>query len=209
MVVKTRTLLRALLRLAIFASVGGGVFVGTGCATRSATAVRLPRSPEQATRVNSASTLQPVGLRSPVPPTTGRVFTKAEMHQRTTTHYFGDEVYAEVNSQWLQQYYQEFRSELHRLGVLQWDERFDCNRFAELYVGLAQARFFRETFHSRSAARALAIGPFWYVRDNGRGSHAVVQALTERGRVFIDPQTGEEVQLTTSESTTFAYFQFF
>jgi hypothetical protein len=207
--VKTCFLLRALFRLAVLAGAGIGVLVGTGCATNSETAARFPQSPEQATRVAANSAVQPVGLRSSVAATTGRVFTKAEMHQLTTTHYFGDEVYAEVNSQWLRQYYQEFRSELHRLGVMEWDERFDCNRFTELYVGLAQARFFRETFHSRTPARALAIGPFWYVRDNGRGSHAVVQALTERGRIFIDPQSGEEVQLTTSESTTFAYFQFF
>ena len=130
------------------------------------------------------------------------------MQVRTSTHYFGDEAYAEVNSAWLARFYDDFRSELFRLGVVGWNERFDCNRFTEFYIGLAQARFYRESFHSATKARALAIGPYWYLRENGHGSHAVIQVLTERGRIFIDPQTGDEVSLTPRE-TSLAYFQFF
>ncbi len=140
--------------------------------------------------------------------TTGRVFTRAEMQRQTATNYFGDQAYAEVNSAWLPKFHEEFRRELHRLGIVRWNERFDCNRFTDLFIALAQARFYRETFHSDTPARALAMGPYWYVRDNGRGTHAVVQVLTERGRIFVDPQTGQEVQLTRTE-TALAYFQFF
>ncbi len=140
--------------------------------------------------------------------TTGRVFTRAEMQRQTATNYFGDQAYAEVNSAWLPKYQEEFRRELHRLGITRWNDRFDCNRFVDLFIALAQARFYRETFHSDTPARALAMGPYWYVRDNGQGTHAVVQVLTERGRIFVDPQSGEEVQLTRTE-TALAYFQFF
>ncbi|ACB74010.1 hypothetical protein Oter_0721 [Opitutus terrae PB90-1] len=143
-----------------------------------------------------------------MPSATGRVLTKQEVQRRTATLFFGDETYAEVNSQWLFRYYQDFRAELFRLGIVRWDDRFDCNRFAELYTSLAQARFYRESYQSRTPAKALALAPFWYIRGNGQGAHAIVQALTERGRMFIDPQTGAEVQLTPQERAS-AYFFFF
>jgi hypothetical protein len=172
-------------RLAVFAILDAALLLASGCAS------------------------WPLGPRREVhAPTTGQVLTHTEMQLRTGTRYFGDEAYAEVDSAWLAAFYDDFRRELHRLGVVHWDERFDCNRFVEFYVALAQARFFEATFHSHTRARALAIGPYWYLREDGQGSHAVVQAVTERGRLFIDPQTGREIQLTPIESTL-AYFQFF
>lgn len=139
---------------------------------------------------------------------TGRVLTRADVQHETAVRFFGNDTYAEVNSRWLTGFYADFRAELFRLGVVRWNERFDCGRFAELYTSLAQAKFYLESFHSRTTAKALAIGPYWYVRGDGKGTHAVVQALTERGRMFIDPQTGAEIQLTPRESAT-AYYQFF
>lgn len=138
---------------------------------------------------------------------TGRVYSKADMRRQLTLVMLGDEAYAEVNSAWLRAWYPAFRQELFRMGVVKWEERFDCNRFAEIYTGLAQVNFFRQTFHRRTGAKALALGQFWYVRDKG-GPHAIVQALTERGPVFIDPQTGEEMNLSPNERKS-AYFQVF
>lgn len=140
--------------------------------------------------------------------TTGRVYTLPEVRREIPTMYFGDDAYAEVNSEWLRMWYGEYRAQLARLGVIDWDTRFDCNRFVEFYASLAQAYFYREAFHSRTTARALALGPIWYVRENGRSRHALVQALTERGRIFIDPQTGREVELTPTERSS-AYLQVF
>lgn len=179
------------LRLSALLVVSAWAFASTGCATADAGAATAPAHGEL--RMKSA---------------TGRVLTREEVRQRTATLFFGDETYAEVNSEWLPRFYADFRAELFRLGIVRWDERFDCNRFAELYIGLAQARYYREAFHADSGARALAIAPYWYVRSNGRGTHAVVQALTDRGRIFIDPQTGSEVYLTPQEHAT-AYFLFF
>lgn len=138
---------------------------------------------------------------------TGRVYSKAEVRRQVPLVILGDDAYAEVNSAWLRTWYASFRAELFRMGVVKWDQRFDCNRFAEIYTGLAQVNFFRESFHSATPAKALAVGQFWYVREKG-GAHAIVQALTERGPVFIDPQTGEEMNLTPNERKS-AYFQVF
>lgn len=143
-----------------------------------------------------------------MPMLTGRVYTLAEVREMIPTMYFGDDSYAEVNSAWLKLWYGEYRAQLDRVGVVRWDVRFDCNRFVDFYSGLAQAYFYRQTFHSRTPARALALGPIWYVRDMGGGRHALIQALTERGRIFIDPQNGREIDLTPTEKAS-AYLQIF
>jgi hypothetical protein len=179
--------------------------LGSGCATTTGEMRVAAASPRSEARWETRGAKV---TRGSVTLTTGRVFTRADMQRQTSTNYFGDEAYAEVNSAWLPKFNQEFRRELHRLGIVRWNDRFDCNRFAELFIALAQARFYRESFHSDTPARALAMGPYWYVREDGRGTHAVVQVLTERGRIFVDPQTGGEVQLTRSEAAL-AYFQFF
>jgi hypothetical protein len=140
--------------------------------------------------------------------TTGRVYTLEQVREQIPSMFFGDDTYAEVNSEWLFKWYAEYRAQLARVGVVNWDVRFDCNRFVDFYASLAQAYFYRESFHRGDAARALALGPIWYVRENGRSRHALVQALTERGRVFFDPQTGHEVQLTPTERSS-AYLQVF
>jgi|GEM_PF-2073154 hypothetical protein len=189
----------------MLAGMGGVCVLIAGCATTAPMERKADRSPQAETTVRQRAS-KARGAKAAL--TTGRVFTRAEMQRETATFYFGDQAYAEVNSAWLPEFHEEFRRELHRLGIVRWNERFDCNRFVELFIALAQARFYRESFHSDTPARALAMGPYWYVRDGGQSAHAVVQVLTERGRIFVDPQSGEEVQLTRAE-TALAYFQFF
>jgi hypothetical protein len=140
-------------------------------------------------------------------PWTGRVLSSAELGVSTGAVYLSDESYAEVNSRWLKSYYADFRSELSRQGVVRGDDRFDCVRFSDFYSGLAQAQFYRAAFHDRIPARALALGQIWYFRSDGR-AHAIVQAMTERGLIFIEPQTGAELDLTPDERKGI-YFQIF
>jgi hypothetical protein len=108
----------------------------------------------------------------------------------------GDDTYAIVNSAWLKSYAQTFRAELFRMtkGAARPSPQFDCNRFATLYIGVAQARYHAETWHASQAAANVALGHFWYKQPNG-SVHAIVAAITERGRVFIEPQTGAEIEL--------------
>lgn len=206
--VKSSSPSRLLRSLAIFVGAGAVLAFAGGCATTAEMQRKADGSPQsEAKSGDRAAKMARTGGASAML-TTGRVFTRADMQRQTATNYFGDQAYAEVNSAWLSKFHEEFRRELHRLGITRWNERFDCNRFVDLFIALAQARYYRETFHSDTPARALAMGPYWYVRDNGQGTHAVVQVLTERGRIFVDPQSGEEVQLTRTE-TALAYFQFF
>lgn len=142
-----------------------------------------------------------------VSPSTGRVMQSGELKTLFPGLILGDYVYAEVNSEWLRQWYPRYRAELFRLGVVRGNERFDCNHFASFYTGLAQALYFDHAFHSRTAAQ-LALGPFWYRRADGLGGHVVIQAMTERGRIFIEPQTGAELTLTAPELAS-AFLQYF
>lgn len=119
----------------------------------------------------------------------------------------GDKSYAQVNSAALPAFYKAFRNDLHRKGVVRWDERFSCKHFAGLFVEMAQVQYFNEAWKTDGPA-ALAIGAVWYVRDNGRGPHALVCALTERGRLYIEPQSGECVTLSEAEERS-VYFRFF
>lgn len=177
------TLDHSLSRWVAFAVCGWIVGFGSGCAT-------------------------PLGTARASGPVTGRVLTGAELRAVVPGAILGENFYAEVNSAWLPEWYPVFRRQLFRVGIVHWDGRFDCNRFADFYSNLAQAFFSTQMFHSETPAQALALGPFWYVRGDGQGRHAVIQALTERGRLFIDPQTGREIELTPGERQS-GYVQFF
>lgn len=131
------------------------------------------------------------------PAATSRTLTAGEIRAQLGTAFCGDTAYAEVGSSSLPVYFATFRESLFDQGVVKWDERFDCNHFAAYYVALAQTRFYLANFHSRTPAQTLALGVFWY--QSARGAHAVVAAFTERGLLFIEPQTGAELQLTPAE----------
>ena len=131
--------------------------------------------------------------------TTGRILTPKQLCDGVGYPVISsDAAYAEVSSQWLRSYYEDFREVLFREGVTGYDNRFDCDDFGLMYIGLANMRYYRAAWHSDSAAQSLALGEFWYITAAGQ-SHAVVVAFTERGRLFIEPQTGRELSLTPSE----------
>lgn len=128
---------------------------------------------------------------------TSRVLSSVEVRGLVPNAICGDSAYAEVSSVWLAEFYETYKAELFRQGVVKYDSRFDCNHFAAYYASLAQTKFYLNNFQSWTKAQSLAVGQFWYFR-NGSG-HAIVIALTERGVVFVEPQTGLEVVLTPTE----------
>jgi hypothetical protein len=141
----------------------------------------------------------PGGMARPVKPMTGRTLDRAAIAHSLPTAQFGDSLYAEVNSEWLKDFYRKYRSELSRLGVVKWSNRYDCRRFAGLFTELAQSQFFSQAFHSDTAAHTLALGPVWYRPENSQVGHAIIAAMTERGIIYLDPQNGQEVNLTKRE----------
>lgn len=138
---------------------------------------------------------------------TSTVLSASDVVRQAPGATIGDKSYAQVNSAALPAFYKAFRNDLHHKGVVRWDARFSCKHFAGLFVEMAQVRYYNEAWKTDGPA-ALAIGAVWYVRDNGRGPHAVVCALTERGRIYIEPQSGECVKLSETEERS-VYFRFF
>lgn len=110
----------------------------------------------------------------------------------------GDGPYAKVKLSALSTHYTKFRKDLFDKGVIQWDKRFDCNHFATYYVATAQIDYYLANFHSNTPAQTLALAEVWYHPGGGPG-HAIVAACTDAGLVFIEPQTGNLVQLTKDE----------
>lgn len=123
-------------------------------------------------------------------------------HELPLPGWIGDETYARVRTASIPSLHEDFLSAVSRQGISgRWDRKFDCNRFAGLWIGLAQARYAAEQWHSRTAPQALALGEVWY-RPEGAPpgvGHAIVSAVTERGLVFIEPQTGALLTLTPAE----------
>lgn len=121
----------------------------------------------------------------------------------------GDTHYGEVRSAWLADFYARWKSDLFKQGVVKWEKRFDCNRFAGHFAAAAQIEYYIENFHSFTPGRAAAVGEVWYLvgGQEGRG-HAIVRAYTERGPVYLEPQTGKEVHLTAEERRSI-YFEKF
>ena len=110
----------------------------------------------------------------------------------------GDDTYQPVDSRWLEARYKTWRADLFRKGVVKWDERFDCNRFAAHFKADINVAYFVSTFHSRNAAQSAAVGEVWYTRDLG-GRHAVLTVLTETGWRYFDPQDGHWTSLSAAE----------
>lgn len=106
---------------------------------------------------------------------------------------------AQVRADALPGLYSHFRDELFRLGVVKYDPRFDCNHFAAFFCALANAKFSAANFHSRTPAQSLALAEYWYRPGAMQMGHAVVFALTDRGPLWLEPQTGALLTLTPNE----------
>ena len=103
--------------------------------------------------------------------------------------------------------YNKFKNWLFKRGILGWRYTFDCDNYAEAF------RVFLQIVHTKaqkgkddnSTKQAVAIGVIWYERA-GVGGHAIniVVSKIEDDLVvrFIEPQTGEELELTDSERET-------
>ncbi len=121
----------------------------------------------------------------------------------------GDTHYGEIRAEWLREFYPKWKAELFKKGVVRWDARYDCNRFAGHLVSEVQIVYFVENFHSYTKGQAAAIGEVWYLK-NGRadGAHAIVTAYTDRGQIYFEPQTGKELILSELEKRSIYYARF-
>jgi hypothetical protein len=114
-------------------------------------------------------------------------------------------VYETVDYDWLTTRYRDiFWSRMFAEDITKWDPRANCSIFTEEYVGGLQRAYYRDHFHSNSKATRLAIGEFWYLPNPNDPStaHSVVIALTNKGVIYLEPQsrTGSPQTLTLTDA---------
>ncbi len=113
-----------------------------------------------------------------------------------------DSKYATVNITWLTtEYYQEFRKELSRVGIINWSEQFDCDHFARYYTSYLETKYFSENFMNKSGPQSVAVGVVFYLvnGDENRG-HAINCAIDDNDEIIIiEPQNGKIVILSDKE----------
>lgn len=133
---------------------------------------------------------------------TGRVLTAADFREQLAAFNFGnDSTYAEVNSAALPAYYDWFRSKLFDLGVTKWDARQDCDDFANLYADFLQLRFYLGQWEGGTLpdAQGIAVARVYYRPAGGTQNHAINALATERGLLYVEPQTGQVLNLSLPE----------
>ena len=116
---------------------------------------------------------------------------------------FADNSWNLPKNSWLfNKFYPFFQDELFRLGAQKWTKKWDCEDFAREFKSLAQI------CHNNSplaTAEGLAIGEIDYTKESGE-RHCINIAFTDKGVIFIEPQTGESLLLTENEKNSITRF---
>lgn len=114
-----------------------------------------------------------------------------------------DSSYAVISDNWLTWALDSWKTELFNAGVNDWEERFDCNRFALDFIVWCNRRYYVDNFHSRVKAQAPAIFLFCYLTrpelKEKSPAHALIAAITEKGVVYVDTQSKQRVKLTPEQ----------
>lgn len=101
-----------------------------------------------------------------------------------------DETYARPQKDWLINTFGHWF--FSRWG--RYERKNDCDNFARAYCVYAQ----ESHAETDSDSEACAVGEFCYIREDGV-AHAIVLAFTDKGPIFIEPQTTREIILTPKE----------
>jgi len=116
-----------------------------------------------------------------------------------------DSSYACPQKQWLlYPYYNYYVKILKSFGVASYRSDWDCDDFASLYANVAQICHRKMT----SGKEGLAVGECYYKKENGE-YHAVNVAIVENNDiVFVEPQTGGELELNSCEKASIFFLRF-
>jgi len=134
---------------------------------------------------------------------TGRIYSAEQVRELCGWAFLGKATYAEVNRDWLPWYYAQFRSEIAAgaYGVVKWQPDAACTFFASRFASGSQLRFFAQNWNTGLATHGIAVGKRWYTQVGGKTAHALIQAITQNGLEFFEPQTGQFVTLAGTELT--------
>lgn len=92
-------------------------------------------------------------------------------------------------------FYNFYKNWLSEHNIDTWQAKWDCDNFSSTYYT------FTQICHANAGRneQGISVGEFFYkIGGNGTG-HAINIAVTEKGVIFIEPQTGKEVGLSEEE----------
>lgn len=127
---------------------------------------------------------------------TGVTITQAQLSQQLSYNSTSDKytsiTYEVADYDYLVKTYHDiFWARLFSEDITKWDARANCAIFTEEYVGGLQRAYYRDHFQSSTPAWRLAVGEFWYLPNPADPSmaHSVVIAITNKGVVYLEPQS--------------------
>lgn len=111
-----------------------------------------------------------------------------------------DTTYARPTAAWLvDKFYPWWKVNRWNSNLDKWTRKNDCDNFARAYAVACQDAH----AETEQGDEALAVGEFCYIGSSHvKGSHAIICAFTDEGRIFIEPQTGQRLKLTPEEIQT-------
>ena len=102
---------------------------------------------------------------------------------------------AATDDWWVKEFCPWWMEFIKHWGWDKWADQWLCKDFAAMFRVFAQRA--HASTHKVPDER-LICAEFWYRRDDGTG-HALNFMLTDKGPVYIEPQTGKRVTLSTTE----------
>ena len=109
-----------------------------------------------------------------------------------------DRDYNLPTSRWLsQKFYPFFNSELNRYNIFKWRETWDCDDFATMFRILAQVC--HNNSGAKNKAQGIAVAEIGYTREFDNQLHAINCVFTEKGPLFIEPQTCQVIIFSKKE----------
>lgn len=108
-----------------------------------------------------------------------------------------------TNSYVFNKFYPFFQKELFRLKIDGWSQKFDCEDYAKMFKTLMQACH----QNSDGDAEGIAVAEIHYKRDSG-DNHAINAIITDKGLIFLEPQTGESLVLSENEEKSIYFVNF-
>ena len=123
-------------------------------------------------------------------------FTKAKI-------FITDGNYARPTTSYLMgQFYDFYQAWMADHDLYKWRDKWDCDNFSSTYYVFAQI------CHTKSARpeEGISVGELFYYPAGG--GHAINLAVTEKGLIVIEPQTGRELELADVEKESAVMIRF-
>jgi hypothetical protein len=121
---------------------------------------------------------------------------------------FPDSNYALPTTAWLLgPFWSWYQGRRFELGLHKWTRANDCDNSARAYCQAAADCHASTMGSSDKAPEGVAVGEYFYTKDSG-GGHAIVVAVTEKGIIYIEPQTGVEINLSDMEKLSCMFVRF-